>query len=332
MAATSELRHQQGTSSGAETLADVGEFGLIARLTQGLVMPPAVSVGPGDDAAVFLVNGSAVCSTDVLVEGVHFRRDWSSAHDIGRKCVAVNVSDLEAMGATPVTLVVAFSAPPDLPTQWAREFMTGLRQEADLAGVALVGGDMARGRVITIAVTVVGETQGRAPVRRSGAHIGDIVAVKGLLGWSGAGLSVLGRGFRSPRAVVEAHRVPRTPYGSGRTAALAGATAMVDISDGLVADLGHVCRASEVGIDLDTARLVIDEPLRVVGQATGRDPLTFVLAGGEDHALAATFPPGSVPEDWVVIGRVVDPTPLGGPCVLVDGERPDVAGWDHFGA
>jgi len=107
---------------------------------------------------------------------------------------------------------------------------------------------------------------------------------------------------------------------------------MVDISDGLVADLGHVCRASEVGIDLDTARLVIDEPLRVVGQATGRDPLTFVLAGGEDHALAATFPPGSVPGDWVVIGRVVDPTPLGGPCVLVDGERPDVAGWDHFGA
>ncbi|HSN43289.1 MAG TPA: thiamine-phosphate kinase, partial [Propionibacteriaceae bacterium] len=253
-----------------------------------------------------------------------------SAHEIGRKCVAVNVSDIEAMGASPVTMVVAFSAPPDLPTRWAREFMTGLRDEAALAGVSLVGGDMARSRSITIAITVIGETQGRPPVLRSGAQIGDIVAVKGRLGWSGAGLSVLGRGFRSPRAVVDAHRVPQTPYGAGRTAALAGATSMIDVSDGLLADLAHVCVASGVGIDLDTARIVIDEPLRVVGQATGRDPLSFVLTGGEDHALAATFPPGNVPGDWAVIGRVIDPTPYGDPGVLVDGERHEKAGWDHF--
>lgn len=330
MAATSDSRVDQAGPTGEETLADVGEFGLIASLTRGLVRPPAVSIGPGDDAAVFLVNGSAVCSTDVLVEGVHFRRDWSSAHEIGRKCVAVNVSDIEAMGATPVTMVIGFCAPADLPTRWTREFMTGLRDEAELAGVALVGGDMARGRSITIAITVIGETQGRPPVLRSGAQIGDIVAVKGRLGWSGAGLSVLARGFRSPRAVVDVHRVPQTPYGSGRTAALAGATAMIDVSDGLLADLAHVCEASGVGIDLDTARFVIDEPLRVVGQATGRDPLSFVLAGGEDHALAATFPPGDVPGDWAVVGRVVDATPFGGPVVLVDGERAEATGWDHF--
>lgn len=313
----------------SETLADVGEFALIDQITRGLDLPPSVRIGPGDDAAVFLVNGSVVCSTDVMVEHLHFRRDWSGPADIGRKAVAVNVADLEAMGAVPVAMVVGFSAPGDLPARWAREFSTGLRDEAAMAGIALVGGDTTAARDITIAVTVIGETRGMEPVTRAGARPGDAVAIRGRLGWAAAGLAVLGRGFRSPRAVVEAQRVPRVPYGQGRVAALAGASAMIDVSDGLLADLGHIADASGVAIDLDSARFGIDEPLRAVAAATGLDPLGFVLAGGEDHALAATFELGAVPEDWQVIGRVLDAGEPG--TVLVDGSpSAGTRGWEHY--
>lgn len=313
------------------TVGEAGEFGLIGHLTRRLSLPTSVSVGPGDDAAVFLVNGSAVTSVDMLVEGVHFRRDWSSAEDVGRKAVAVNVSDLEAMGATPVAMVIALGLPSDLPFSWVKEFMTGVREEAELAGVALVGGDMSTARDVTISVTVIGETGGRPPVLRSGARAGQVVAVRGRLGWAGAGLAALGRGFRSPRAAVDAQRVPQVPYGAGRQAARAGASAMIDVSDGLLADLGHIVDASGVSIDLESARFTLAEPVKAVAAAINADPLGFVLAGGEDHALAATFEAGTVPGDWDVVGRVIDADPQAGSQVLVDG-RPweGQSGWTHF--
>ncbi|MGJ6978969.1 thiamine-phosphate kinase [Aestuariimicrobium soli] len=315
-----------------QTIGEVGEFALIDRLTRDLDRSAAVSVGPGDDAAVFLVNGSAVCSTDLLIEGVHFRTDWSSGADVGRKAVAVNVADLEAMGATPVSLVVALGAPASTPLTWAKEFMTGLRQEAAEAGITVVGGDTTAASVITVCVTVVGQTEGRAPVLRSGAAAGQVVATVGRLGWAAAGLAVLRRGFRSPRAAVEAQRTPQVPYGQGRLAASAGATAMCDVSDGLLADLGHIATASGVVIDLDTARLTVDEPLTVVAQATGADPLSFVLTGGEDHALVACFEPGLVPDDWEVIGRVLEAADGAEPQVLVDGDPWEgPGGFSHFG-
>lgn len=314
------------------TLAEVGEFGLLRDLLADLPSAPAVSVGPGDDAAVFLVSGSAVVSTDVLVEGVHFRRDWSEAGDVGRKAVAVNASDLEAMGARPVALVLGLSAPADLPVAWVRDLLAGLREECGRAGLTLVGGDTTRSRDITLCVTVIGETDGRAPVLRSGARPGQVVAFAGRLGWAAAGLTTLQRGFRSPRAAVAAQRTPEVPYGQGRVAAEAGAGAMVDVSDGLRADLGHVARASGVLIDLDSSLVPVDEPLRVVGQATGTDPLAFALGGGEDQALAATFDEGFVPEGWTTIGRVLDLPAGAEPRVLVDGEDPEgQPGWDHFG-
>lgn len=317
---------------GDEQVRDIGEFGLIARLTRDLATSPAVSVGPGDDGAVFLINGSAVVSTDMLVEGTHFRLDWSSGHDVGRKAVAVNVADLEAMGAEPVTLVVAIAVRPDTEVQWVREFATGLNEEAHLAGVAVVGGDTVSGPVITVSVSATGQLSGRQPLMRSGAQAGEVVALKGRLGWASAGLAVLGRGFRSPRAVVEAQRVPAVPYGAGRQAALAGATSMIDISDGLVADLGHIATASQVVINLDTSHLDVPEPLQAVAAATGRDPLQFILAGGEDHALVGTFPATRVPDDWQVIGRVSEVDSAAGEGqVLVDGQPWDSsAGWDHF--
>lgn len=316
---------------GGPTVGDTGEFGLIGDVVRELPTSPAVSIGPGDDAAVFLVSGSAVVSTDLLVEGVHFRRDWSEAGDVGRKAIAVNASDLEAMGARPVTCVVGFSAPSDLPITWAREFFEGMRQESARAGIVLVGGDTTRSRDITVCVTVIGETDGLAPVTRSGATPGQVVAVTGRLGWAAAGLAALQRGFRSPRAAVSAQRCPEVPYGQGRVAAEAGAGAMVDVSDGLRADLGHVARASGVLIDLDSALVPVDEPLRVVGQATGTDPLRFALTGGEDQALVATFDEGFVPDGWTVLGRVLE-LPAGAEArVLVDGEDPEgPAGWDHF--
>jgi thiamine-monophosphate kinase len=153
--------------------------------------------------------------------------------------------------------------------------------------------------------------------------------MSGRLGWAAAGVAVLGRGFRSPRAVVVAHRVPEPPYGQGRVAAEAGASAMIDISDGLLADLGHVSRASGVTLDVDTTALEVAEPQKAVAAAIGGgDPLVFQLTGGDDHALVAAFEPGQVPTGWRVIGRVLS----GEPRVLVDGRPWDGSsvGWEHF--
>jgi thiamine-monophosphate kinase len=316
--------------TGPTTLAQLGEFALIAEMVRDLPAADDVLVGPGDDGAVLAVGGSVVVSTDVLVEGVHFRRDWSGPTDIGRKAVAVNVADIEAMGARPQGVVVGFSAPGETEVRWTLDLATGLKTECATAGVSLLGGDTTRGRDVTLSVTALGTLDGRAPVRRGGALPGDVLAYAGQLGWAAAGLLVLTRGFRSPRAVVEVQRVPNVPYGQGVVAAEAGATAMVDVSDGLLADLGHVARASGVTIDVDTSALEIAEPLQTVGAATRVDPLLLVLTGGEDHALVATFPPGRVPAGWTTIGAVGAAGPDGA-AVLVDGAPfTGVTGFDHF--
>ena len=312
------------------TIADVGEFGLIAEVTAGLESPPEVYVGPGDDGAVLAVASPLVVSTDLLVEHVHFRRDWGSAFDTGRKAVAVSVSDLEAMGATGRNVIVGFTAPKTLEADWAVDCVRGIRAECEVAGMSLVGGDMTSGSEIVLAMTVLGELDGVAPVLRSGARAGDEVAVLGRLGWAAAGLAVLSRGFRSPRAVVHAYQCPAPFYGAGKVAAEAGATAMIDVSDGLLADLGHIAQASGVVIDVTLEAFDVPDPLQAVAQATGKDPLQFILTGGEDHALAATFPPGTELEGWTVIGTVLAPGDEG-PGVTVDGEVWDgPTGWTHF--
>jgi thiamine-monophosphate kinase len=319
--------------TGSATLGGYGEFSLLEAITADQPLGPDVLVGPGDDAAVLAVGPPIVTSVDLLVEGVHFRRDWSSAHDVGRKAVAVNVSDLEAMGARTTALLVGLSAPADLAVSWALDFAKGLAQECQAAGVSLVGGDLTRARDITVAVTALGGLDGRTPVLRSGARPGDVVAVRGRLGWAAAGLVVLGRGFRSPRVVVEAHRVPEVDYGAGAAAAVAGATSMIDVSDGLLADVGHIAAASGVTIDLDRSAFEVAEPLQAVAAATGTDPYALVLTGGEDHALAATFPGElTLPDGWLAVGRVLQPgqDPAG---VLVDGAPwTAAAGFDHFRA
>ncbi len=321
-----------------QTLADAGEFAVITEILAAAraagLDETGVLLGPGDDAAVLDLAGSPVLtSMDTLVEGVHFKTSWSAAHDVGRKAVAVNVADIEAMGGRARYLLVGFSAPTDTPLTWVREFVAGLVGECATAGVTLVGGDTTGGSVISVAMTVIGVLPaGTTSVTRRGARPGQVVAVCGRLGWAAAGYAALRRGFRSPGQVVRAHRVPEVPYGQGRVAAAAGATAMIDVSDGLLADLGHVAAASGVRIDVDPATLVIADPVVLVGQATGTDALGLVLTGGEDHALAATFDPGSVPAGWQVVGVVLPPAiDPADPAVLVGGAPwEDSAGWEHF--
>ena len=312
------------------TIADAGEFGMIAAITEGLRIPPTVTVGVGDDCAVFAPTGQVAVSTDAMIEDVHFRRTWSSPHDVGRKAVASSVADLEAMGARPIGVVISLSAPPDLEASWVTECSRGAREECELSGAALVGGDITRGAAIGVVCTVFGDMEGRAPVLRSGARSGDVVAFIGRLGLAAAGLAVLKRGFRSPGAVVKAHRVPEPPYGQGIVASDAGATAMIDCSDGVLSDLGHIARASGVWIDLDSGAFDVAEAQKTVAAAIGGgDPLQFILTGGDDHALLATFPAAAVPKGWTVIGRVEPAS--GEPSVTVDGEPWEgESGWRHF--
>ncbi|MFP5415728.1 MAG: thiamine-phosphate kinase [Actinomycetes bacterium] len=315
------------------TVAAYGEFGLIDALTEGLSMPAHVTVGPGDDCAVFAPRGQVVVSTDAMVENVHFKKVWSGPGDVGRKAVAAAVSDVEAMGARPLGLVVSLSVPADTPADWVLEFGRGVRAECEKSGAALVGGDTARGDHIVVVVTGFGDLEGRTPVLRSGARPGDVVAYAGRLGMAAAGLAVLGRGFRSPGAVVRAHRVPEPPYGQGIVAQQSGATAMIDCSDGPLADLGHIARASGVMIDLDSAALEVDEAQKTVAAAIGGgDPLNYILTGGDDHAMLATFPASAgLPPGWTAIGRVLPAE--GDPVVTVDGSAwaaGGSGGWRHF--
>lgn len=311
----------------AITVSDLGEFGLIARITGQLHATETTLLGPGDDAAVVATpDGRVVASTDLLVENRHFRRDWSSAVDVGHKAAAKNFADIVAMGAVPTALLVGFAAPGDLPVEWADGVTQGLREECGAVGAAVVGGDVVAADVVMLGVTALGDLQGRAPVTLSGAKVGDAVAVAGRLGWASAGYAVLSRGFRSPLAVVNAHRRPEPPYAEGVNAAIAGATSMTDVSDGLVADLGHIAAASGVRIDVSAAKITVPPRLVEVGAALNIDPLTWIFSGGDDYALVATFPPGTdLPDTWTEIGTVVL-----GDGVRVDGRRWPVGGHEHW--
>jgi thiamine-monophosphate kinase len=317
-----------GDESGP-TLGELGEFGVIDRLTHGRRQPAAVALGPGDDAAVVLAgDGRVVVATDVLVEGRHFRLDWSTPRDVGRKAVAQNAADIEAMGAHATAFVVGFGAPPDTPTARVSELADGMWEEAERIGAGIVGGDLVGCPQWVVSVSVLGDLAGRAPVRRAGARPGSVIAVVGELGHSAAGYALWHDRIDGFDDLRRRHLVPQPPYGQGRSAAEAGAQAMIDVSDGLVGDLRHLAEASGVGIDLSTDALSADRAaLLRAADATGVDPWTWVLGGGEDHALVAAFA-GPVPSGWRVIGRVLDRPAR----VLVDGaEWHGYAGWESFG-
>lgn len=293
------------------TAREVGEFGLITAVTARLPTSDAVLLGPGDDASVLsFPAGRVVATTDVLVEGVHFRRDWSTGLDVGHKAAAANLADVAAMGGVATALLVGLAAPGGLPLQWALDLADGLAREAGLVGAVVVGGDTVTADQVVVSVTALGTVE--RWVTRSGARPGDLVVLAGRTGRSAAGLRLLQEGVTTG-PLVDAHRRPSPPYALGPVLAAAGATAMCDVSDGLVADLGHVARASGVAVDLSAAALADDEV-----------SLSDVLTGGEDHALVATLPPGPVPDGCRVVGRV-----LAGEGVTVDSETV-AGGWEHW--
>ncbi|MGH3707408.1 MAG: thiamine-phosphate kinase [Pseudonocardiaceae bacterium] len=316
-----------GRNETYRSVAELGEFGLIARVTAGRALPPATLLGPGDDAAVLVAaDGRVVVTTDVLVEGVHFRLDWSTPHQIGRKAIAANLADIAAMGAVPTALVVGLAVPGSTPVSTVDGLAAGMWEEAGRAGTGIVGGDVVSAAEIVVSVTVLGDLQGRAPVPRSGARVGDVLGLCGRLGWSAAGLAVLRRGLRSPLAVVGAHQVPEPPYGAGPQAAVAGATAMIDVSDGLLADAGHLAEASGVGLDIDSVAVPVAVQLVEAAAALGAEVQHWVRTGGEDHALLASFPAGvALPAGWTKIGVVRE-----GRGVTVDGDEVLPGGWEHF--
>lgn len=308
-----------------QTVADLGEFGLIALLTQHFTQGEHVVVGPGDDAAVVRTKqGHVVASADMMVEGRHFRRDWVSGADVGHRAAAQNLSDINAMGGVAHSLTLSLGLPPDLEVAWVVDLATGFAEEAALVGASVIGGDITSSSQVVVAVSVLGAVR-QAPVMRSGARPGDTLAIIGRQGWAAGGLAVLGRGFRSPRLLVDAYRRPEPPYAAGPQGAEAGATSMIDVSDGLLAEATHIAQASGVAIDVRSAGLEVPEPLHAVAAATGADPLTIILGGGDDHSLLATFP-GDVPAGWTAIGVVSE-----GEGVTVDGAPYDgPTGWRHF--
>ncbi len=322
-------------AAAAESLGSIGELEALRRIFPRLPRAHATLLGPGDDAAVIAAaDGRFVATTDMMVHGPDFRLAWSTPFDLGWKAAASNLADIAAMGATPSALLVALAAPVSTDVGFLERFADGLREAcvAMAPGCGVVGGDLSVADAVTIAVTAFGDLRGRPPVLRSGAQPGDIVAVAGELGLAAAGIRLLFEHAvdelgepsadrleslreRFPRE-LEAQFRPRPPIAAGEQAAVAGATAMLDVSDGLVIDARRIARASGVAIDVDSS---------AVGSADA-------LHGGEDHALLATFPAGAaLPAAFRAIGGVEASAPGRPEGLYVDGVRHDErGGWDPY--
>ncbi|GAA3840043.1 hypothetical protein GCM10022226_73050 [Sphaerisporangium flaviroseum] len=232
------------------------------------------------------------------------------------------------MGADPTAIFVGLGLPGDLPAEWLDGLTDGFGDECALVGASVAGGDIARSEKIVLGVTALGDLGGRAPVTRAGARPGNVVAVAGRLGHAAAGLALFlaGRGDLPFPGLAAAHRRPEPPYACGPGAAVLGATAMADVSDGLLQDAGHIAKASGVRIELESRALPVPESLAEAAAELGQDPLGWVLTGGEDHALVAAFPPETrLPPEWKIIGSVTE-----GEGVQVTGYEAPHGGWDHF--
>ncbi len=278
----------------------MGEFELLARIRERLPGPgPRVLLGSGDDAAVTVPGGATATSVDALVEGVHFRRDRAGLAQIGRKALSAALSDLAAMGAEPGEAYVALGVPTDLDEDGCLELIDGIAAVAAETGTALAGGDVTRAPAMTLAVTVVGHADpAERFVTRAGARPGDALVLTGELGGAAAGLLLLERPELAD-AVPEhaAERLRRrqldpTPrLASGRALAAAGATAMIDLSDGLGGDAAHLAERSGAALRIDADALPLADGLAALAAAAGLDPLRLATACGEDYELLAALPP-----------------------------------------
>lgn len=331
---------------------DLSEDELIAAIE--LVLggdAPGVVLGIGDDAAIVEPGtGELALTSDVLVEEVHFERSSISAHDLGAKAIVVNLSDLAAMAASPRFALISLVLPDDVTSGWTVELFGGVRDACAEYAISLVGGDLSRGPVITISVTAIGEVMPGAAVRRTGARPGDLVVVTGSLGAAAGGLALtrvhpsrLGVALSEPwaRELLDALVRPVARVSDGQTLAQCGATAMMDVSDGLAKDLGRLCLASGVGARVDLSTVPVAPALASAAELLEVDPLELAISGGEDHELLATIDVTDLDRardrlhersgvSLTEVGVIVEGSGL--QAVDADGSaRPlEPVGWDHF--
>ncbi|MEJ9078096.1 MULTISPECIES: thiamine-phosphate kinase [Gordonia] len=322
------------------TVGEIGERELIARFTEAAVgrtsgtLPGDVVIGSGDDAAVFVSHGPVVVSTDTAVVGRHFRFDWSTPEQIGARAVVQSAADIAAMGGRLTGVTVSIACPPETVVERLLALNAGIVEQTHAYGARVLGGDLVSSPTVVITVTSIGVLDDLAPATLSGARAGDLLAVSGPLGGAAGGLAVLSavEHGADPALVdthaeaVAAYRLPQPDLRAGPAAARAGATAMTDVSDGLVEELVTVAASSGVRLDVDSDLVPRAAWLDAVSAALGVDPVRWALGGGEDHVLLAAFPAGDVPPGWTRIGRVSD-----GAGAYIDGEVVGaVRGWQSF--
>ncbi len=333
-------------------ISELGEFPLIDRVAEIVSADrPDVVVGIGDDVAVLDGGGDdwLLAKVDIQVEGVHFVPGSISPRDLGRKALAINLSDIAAAGGRPLHALVSLALPADTEVAWVEELYRGLRQEGDRYGVGIVGGNMARSpQAIVVDVFVLGRVARQHLLLRSGARAGDRVLVTGALGDSAAGLALLqqpsiqvnaaGREQLLARHFTPTPRLPESAIIAQRRQA----TAMIDLSDGLSSDVGHICQRSGVGVRVWAARLPISPAVRQVALATDQPAWQLALEGGEDYELCFTAPPGAAEElARAVEGATGTPVTIVGEILpeqrrwLVREDGTEVSlrgrGWEHFG-
>jgi thiamine-monophosphate kinase len=324
-------------------LSEIGEFGLIKGIAMIADKGEGVVQGVGDDAAVLKPSPGKVLlvTTDVLIDEVHFKLELTDFHSLGRKALAVNLSDIGGCGGTPTAFLVSLAIPPETDVSSIRELYKGMMEQARTYGVSLVGGDTARGERLMISITLIGEAEERNIVYRHGAKQGDRIFVTGTLGDSALGLNMLKKGVKEG-GPVQHHLDPTPRVKEGAEIARRGlATAMIDISDGLIADLGHILEESDVGAQVYLEQLPLSAPYREHVNTYFKSPHLLALAGGEDYELLFTAPeerPESLKklaEDLAIritmIGEIVEAS-AGVTIVGPDGKKVPVEqrGHDHF--
>lgn len=335
-------------------VSELGEFGLIERIARFLPASPSdVVVGIGDDVAVLRTSDPdyLLATCDVQVENVHFLRRSITPYQLGRKVVAINVSDIAAKGGSPAWALVSLALPPEMDVSFVDALYEGMQEQIGKAGAAIVGGNLSKIQAeLIVDLTLIGKVAPKNLVLRKGAREGDLVLVTGTLGSSKAGLELLGRpalqvSRESRQYALESHLTPRPRLAEGQLLGRSGMVhAMADVSDGLASDLRHICRASGVGAEIQLTDIPVSSACEEIARAAGQDVMQWALTGGEDYELLFTTDPRDAPEIMKiladetgtqahVVGRILHKS-SGVQVALPSGEKISYStaamGWDHF--